>query len=202
MSIQAETGAGKGRPRIETIEQAAAEISRLYAVLGKAAIDLTPKYILQRLRGEENVAWARLPGAGLGSAPTPLLDPVVRHQGGILLGASYDRWSNLVSGYRLATGDVTVSGVEGQLLPPDAITVHRFGEGYDPGSKYAVVGDIVLRSGYKNLPSAPGVGAHGRLEWSAPSETIDNVFQSLGEVDETLLKVIEGVQAYEPPAQP
>lgn len=192
---------GETRPTIETIGEAAAEITRLYVALDKTAVDLTDDYLQGRLAGEEGVTWEMWPRAGMFGRPTPYLDNVVRRDGALLLGAGYNIQRKLLQEYRLSKGDMLIPGENETFTKTGALTVHRAGAGFDPGDEYVVVGDRLLKAGHDHHDSMPTVGAHGGLAWSTPRDWLSDTFSKMTEVDTGLLAVIERLQAYEPAAE-
>ncbi|HSX29710.1 MAG TPA: hypothetical protein VLE73_04085 [Candidatus Saccharimonadales bacterium] len=190
---------GEIRPTIETISQAAAEIARLHTALGKVAVDLTPEYIKQRLAGEEGTTWAMFPRIGFLRRPTPILDPVVRQDGVLLLDAGYTMWSYLLNEYTMSKSAILVPGDANTFAKVDTVTIHRSGRGFDPGDEYVAGGGKVLKAGHKHQGSIPTIGSDGNLAWSASRDMISGVFRDMDEVDGGLRDVIEKLRAYEPP---
>ena len=189
---------GETRPTIETIDQAAAEINRLYTELDKVAVDLTPEYLRQRLDGEEGVTWDMFPRVGFLRRPTPYLDPILRRDGAILLGGGYNMRFDLLREYDLSKGMMLVPSDNGTFTKADAVTVRRAGRGYDPGDEYIVVGDRVLKAGHDHHDPVPTVGSEGGLAWSASHDWVSSTFRDMNEIDAGLLGVIERLQAYQP----
>jgi len=211
MSNTAESApaAGETRPKIETLGEAAAEINRLHVVLGASAIELTNEFLDQQLAGEEGVTWSMFPRGGFLSRPTPYLPDVMRliptdarPLDTIVLGAGYNMWNNLLREYDLTADGILVPDNKGSYTQTDAVRVHRWGRGYDPGEKYLVTADQVLKAPYKHYDSAPTVGAHGGLAWSAGHSVVDKGFVPLEEVTPELLKVVDDLRRYEPVAAP
>jgi hypothetical protein len=190
--------AGETRPTIETIDQAAAEIKRLYDELDKAAVDLTPGYLRQRLDGEEGVTWDMFPRVGFLRRPTPYLDPILRRDGAIVLGGGYDMWFNLRREYDLSKNTMLVPGDNDTFTKADAVTVRRAGGGYDPGDAYIVVGDRVLKADHGHRGPVPSTGSDGKLEWSASRDWVTDAFRDMEAVDADLIEVVERLRAYEP----
>ena len=180
---------------IKTITKAAAELFRLYAVLDRKAVDLTPAYIKKRLAGKEGVTWNLFPRTGVLSKPTPILDSVVRHEGTILLNAGYDRWQQLSSSYELAKVSAKSLGVSAASAKDAAITIHRLEVGFDPGEKYLILGDQVLKAGYDHLPSVPSPHRDG-LDWSSPRDVLNDTYGAMTEVDDGLLRVLKDMKKY------
>ncbi|HEY8999153.1 MAG TPA: hypothetical protein VIM53_02445 [Candidatus Saccharimonadales bacterium] len=189
--------AGEVSRTIETIDQAAAEITRLHTMLSAVAVDLTPEYLDRRLAGEEGVTWDMFPRNSPAGRPTAILDPVVRHNGALLLGAGYNAWSKE---YKLSQGAALVPAGDGAFVRAGSITLHRPVKGYRPGVEYVVVGDRILEAGH-HKDSVPTVEA-GKTDWSAPGYSFDGTFREMTEVTPGLLDTIDEVQSYLPVVEP
>lgn len=184
------------RPTIETVGQAAGEITRVYAVLDLGAVDLTSEYLQECLDGEEGVRWAMFPKFGNGR-PTPILDSVMRYNGKILLGPAYNLQHSLLWEYRLSQVPTLIPQGDGTLVRTDAVAVSRPRRGYDPGDEYVFGDGKVLRAEYDHHGSIPTVGPGKVLAWTEPRDTISNRFREVAEIDEGLATMMGRLWLYE-----
>jgi hypothetical protein len=191
-------------PVTETIEWAAAEITRLYRVFDKAAALLTDKYYKARLAGKEGVTWAMFPRSGFHQRPVPILDSIMRQGEEILLGAGYNMWHELLADHRLAKTSTLLpqKGDMSILARADTITIRRSRRGYDPGIEYAIIGNKILQAGMDHYDSMPTTGSDGKLAWSVPRSWVNGTFRELVAVTPELQRTISHLQRYEPVVTP
>ena len=178
-------------PRIETVEQAAAEIVRAYEALGQIAVDLTDEYLEQRLQGEEGVTWKA--HSFFFNSPVPIIDRVTRKDGAILLGAYSHPFGSrytLTEGEVQLTDDAVVHG----------ITVHRHKLGYDLGARHVAAHGEIFRGDYTYGHSVPTTDGRGNFAWSEDNIWLGDTFHRMTEVDDQLLKEIAALRSYEPAA--
>lgn len=182
---------------IKTIAKAAAELSRLYEAFDRKAVDLTTTYIKKRLAGKEGVTWEMFPkGKDAFAKATPLLDRIMRHKEAILLSPGYNMCNDVLSKYELTKVPARSLGIDGASGVKHVITIHRPKVGFDPGEKYMILGDQVLKAGYDQMGSVPSPLKGGGFDYSAPRHWLNDTFGPLTEVDADLLKVIKNLQAY------
>lgn len=188
---------------IGTIDQAAAEITRLYQAFDKEAVNLTDEYYKARLAGEEEVTWAMFPRFGIFQRPVPILDSIIRRDGKILLGAGYNVWHELLNDHWLSKTSALLhqDGDMSVLVKFDTVTVRRSRRGYDPGVEYAVVGDKIFQAEMDHHGSMPTTGSDGKLAWSGPRSWINGTFRSLTTVTSELQETISHLRKYEPPVK-
>src|SRR5688572_8410679 len=92
------------RPAIATVEQAAAEITRLFRFFDSVAVDLTPDYWQARLTGEKRGTWTEFPGPP--PRRVPILNRVIRRKGCIEPGAGVNIFSRIVAPYHLRQNEI------------------------------------------------------------------------------------------------
>jgi hypothetical protein len=188
----------------ETIDQAAAEITRLYQAFDKAAINLTDEYYKARLAGEEEVTWVMFPRTGFFRRPVPILDSIMRQGGKILIGAGYNMWHELLNDHWLTKASALLpqNGDMSVLVRVDIITVRRSRRGYDPGVEYALIGDKIFQAGMDHHDSMPTTGSDGKLAWSVPQSWVNGTFRSMVAVTSELQETISHLRKYEPVVTP
>jgi len=183
---------GPARPK-RRVGEVAAELTRLYASLGLTAVDLTPAYLQQRFAGPKGETWDR---DGLDRRDYPILGPVIRQAGNLLLGAGYNLWGELVKEFELSDGSMLVPIGERDYVNVDTVAITRSGAGSDPGEAYVVANGDVLRAGYKYSPPSLTY-VSGRPTQSAGRFWIGDTFSPMIGVDNNLSRVVASLQAYE-----
>lgn len=179
-----------------TIPQVAAEITRLYRVFDKLAVNLDREYYQQQLAGPENVTWKMFP-KGLFSKPTPILDRIMRQESAILLGAGYNSHQLVLDEFRLAQDIVLIPQEAATYARTDAVTVRRTGYGYDPGEMYTATNDRVLQAGYTHHTPVHTLDDEGRLVGGTPHAQLNSTFHEMTEVNPALSAIVSRLQAYE-----